>query len=147
MRTPGIYSTVDDGFAWKRAESRGLEGELIHLAVHPSNNKIVAAGTKTGLFLSTDGGDNFKRLAGGEQVLAAFFDLDEKQLWFSSYAGKPALTRLDWSSGKKTVINLPPLTQDAVAYIAQNPVNRNEYAIATFGRNVYLTRDPGKKWT
>src|SRR3990170_3524138 len=147
MSKPGIYCTVNDGLAWKRAEGKGLEGSLLNLAVHPSNNRIVAAGTKTGLFLSSDGGDNFKRLESGEQVLAAFFDLDGKQLWFSSYGGKPGLTRLDWSSGKKTVINLPPLTQDAVAYIAQNPVTQNEYAIATFGRNVYLTRDPGKKWT
>ena len=146
MSKPGIYSTVNDGFAWKRAEGKGLEGSLLNLAVHPSNNRIVAAGTKTGLFFSTDGGDNFKRLASGEQVLAAFFDLNEKQLWFSSYGGKPALTRLDWSGGKKTVINLPPLTQDAVAYIAQNPINRNEYAIATFERNVYLTQDQGRTW-
>ncbi len=146
MSKSGIYSTVNDGFSWKRADGKGLEGALLNLAVHPSNNRIVAAGTKTGLFLSTDGGDNFKRLASGEQVLAAFFDLDGKQLWFSSYGGKPALTSVDWSSGKKTVINLPPLTRDAVAYIAQNPVNRNEYAIATFERNVYLTKDQGKKW-
>lgn len=146
MSKSGIYSTVNDGFAWKRAEGKGLEGSLLNLAVHPSNNQIVAAGTKTGLFLSTDGGDNFKRLASGEQVFAAFFDLDGKQLWFSSYGGKPALTRLDWSSDKKTAISLPPLTQDAVAYIAQNPANRNEYAVATFERSVYLTKDQGKKW-
>ena len=146
MSKPGIYSTVNDGFAWKRAESKGLEGEPFTLAVHPSNNKIVAAGTKTGLFLSTDGGDNFKRLASGEQVLAAFFDLDGKQLWFSSYSGKPALTRLDWSSGKKTDVDLPPLTRDAVAYIAQNSVDRSEYAIVTFERNVYVSKDRGKTW-
>ncbi len=146
MSKPGIYSTVNDGFAWKRAESRGLEGESSTLAVHPSNNKTVAAGTKTGLFLSTDGGDNFKRLASGEQILAAFFDLDGKQLWFSSYGGKPALTLLDWSSGKKTNVILPPLTQDAVAYIAQNPADRSEYAIATFERNVYVSKDRGKTW-
>ena len=147
MSKPGIYSTVNDGFAWKRAESRGLEGDPFALTVHPSNDKIVAAGNKTGLYFSTDGGDNFKRLAGGEQVLAAFFDLDGKQLWFSSYSGKPALTRLDWSSGKKTGVSLPPLTQDAVAYIAQNPANRSEYAIATFERNVYVSKDQGKTWT
>lgn len=146
MSKPGIYATVNDGLSWKRADSKGLEGSVLTLAVHPSNNQIVAAGTKTGLFLSTDGGDNFKRLTSGEQVFAAYFDLDEKQLWFSSYGSKPALTRIDWSSGKKTIINLPPLTQDAVAYIAQNPVSRNEYAIATFERNVYLTQDRGKKW-
>jgi len=147
MRTPGIYSTVNDGFAWKRAESKGLEGELSTLAVHPADHKIVAAGTKAGLFISADGGDNFKRLANGEQVLAAFFDLDGRQLWFSSYSGGPALSRLDWSGGKNTNVRLPPLTQDAVAYIAQNPAHRNEYAIATFERKVYVSKDQGKTWT
>ena len=146
MSKRGIYSTFNDGIAWKRAESKGLEDEPLKLAVHPSNNNIVAACTKTGLYFSTDGGDNFKRLASGEQVLAAFFDLDGRQLWFSSYSGKPALTRLDWSGGKKTNVSLPPLTRDAVAYIAQNPAERNEYAIATFERNVYVSKDQGKTW-
>lgn len=147
MSKPGIHATLNDGFSWKRADGKGLEGALLNLAVHPSNNQIVAAGTKTGLFFSTDGGNSFTRLAGGEQVLAVFFDLDEKQLWFSSYGGKPALTRLDWNGNKKSAVSLPPLTRDAVAYIAQNPANRNEYAIATFERNVYLTKDQGKQWT
>ncbi len=146
MSKPGIHATFNDGFSWKHATGNGLDGQLISLAVHPTNNKIVAAGTKAGLFLSTDGGDNFKRLTSGAQVLAAFFDLNEKQLWFSSYDGKPALILLDWSNDKKTIINLPPLSQDAVAYIAQNPVNQNEYVIATFERNVYLTKNQGKKW-
>ena len=147
MSKAGIYFTALDGFSWKYAESKGLGGEPFSLAAHPANGKIVAAGTKTGLFLSTDSGDNFKPLASGEQVLATFFDLDGKYLWFSSHSGKPALTRLEWGSGKKTDINLPPLTRDAVAYIAQNPVNREEYAIATFERSVYLTKDQGKTWT
>ncbi len=147
MSQPGIHSTVNDGFTWKHATASGLDSQLISLAVHPSNNQIVAAGTKTGLFFSTDGGDNFKSLHEGAQVMSAFFDLDEKQIWFGSYADKPALTRLDWSSGKKTTINLPPLTRDAVAYIAQNPVNRQEYVIATFERNVYLSKNTGKTWS
>src|SRR5438876_1036892 len=41
----------------------------------------------------------------------------------------------------------PPLTKDAVGYIAQNPVARSEYAIATFGRSVYLSKDAGHTWT
>lgn len=147
MSTPGIHSTVNDGFTWKHATASGLEGQLISLAVHPSNNQIVAAGTKAGLFLSTDGGDKFKALHEGAPVMSAFFDLDEKQIWFGSYTDKPSLTRLDWSSGKKTAISLPPLTRDAVAYIAQNPVNRQEYVIATFERNIYQTKNTGKTWS
>ena len=94
MSKAGIYFTALDGLSWKYAESNGLGGEPFSLAAHPANGKIVAAGTKTGLFLSTDSGDNFKPLASGEQVLATFFDLDGKYLWFSSHSGKPALTRL-----------------------------------------------------
>ena len=147
MNKAGIYSTANDGVSWKRAQGKGLEGEPASLAVHPSDSHIVAAGTKSGLFLSTDGGDNFKRLAGGQQVFASFFDMDGKHLWFGSYGGEPALNRLNWGSGKKTAIDLPPLIRDAVAYIAQNPVKRDEYAIATFERSVYLTKDQGKTWT
>src|SRR5436189_25135 len=44
-------------------------------------------------------------------------------------------------------VKLPPLTKDAVGYIAQNPVARSEYAIATFGRSVYLSKDAGRTWT
>lgn len=146
MSKPGIHATFNDGFSWKRAAANGLEGDLISLAVHPSNNQIIAAGTKSGLYLSNDGGDNFKPLSSGEQVLNAFFDLDEKQLWFSSYGTRPALTRIEWSSGKKSTISLPPLTRDAVSYIAQNPVDRKEFVIATFERNIYLSKNLGMTW-
>jgi photosystem II stability/assembly factor-like uncharacterized protein len=44
-------------------------------------------------------------------------------------------------------VPLPPLERDAVAYIAQNPAARAEYAIATFGRSVFLTKDAGRTWT
>jgi hypothetical protein len=44
-------------------------------------------------------------------------------------------------------LTLPPLTDDAVAYIAQNPARRREYAIATFERSVYLSKDGGNTWS
>jgi hypothetical protein len=33
-----------------------------------------------------------------------------------------------------------------VAYIAQNPVRRNELAIASFKRNAFLSPDGGRTW-
>jgi hypothetical protein len=41
---------------------------------------------------------------------------------------------------------MPALTDDAVAYIAQNPVKRSEIAIATFRRSVFLSTDEGRSW-
>ena len=43
-------------------------------------------------------------------------------------------------------VNLPPLREDAVACIAQNPAHRLQYAIATFKRSVYLSKDSGQSW-
>jgi hypothetical protein len=48
--------------------------------------------------------------------------------------------------GKNTAVALPPLKKDAVAYVAQNPANAAEYAIATFERSVYVSKDAGKTW-
>lgn len=147
MPASGIYSTLNQGFTWRRAQASGLNGEPMGLAVHPQDPKWVAvAASKSGLYLSSDSGESFRAVASG-QVLAAFFDLDGKHLWYSSYADAPALTRLNWQTGQKRTVALPPITRDAIAYIAQNPKNTKEYAIATFERSVYLSRDEGKTWT
>jgi len=76
-----------------------------------------------------------------------FFDLDGKHLWYGSYDTEPRLARMRLKSGPVTQFKLPPLTKDAVSFIAQNPARRDEYAIATFNRNVYISKDAGKTWT
>ena len=146
MKTPGIYYTLNDGFMWKRAQANGFSGEPSNLAVHPTDPKVVVIAAKNGFYLSTDSGENFRAITRGAQGLAAFFDLDGEHLWLSSYAGAPALARVNIRTGDKNDITLPPLTRDAVSYIAQNPAGRNEYAIATFERNVFTTQDSGKTW-
>lgn len=148
MRQPGIFRTSDDGLKWTHAAARGLGRAPISLAVHPSDAAIVAAGTDDGLHLSRDSAESFERLAGGGRVLAAAFDLDGQHLWFGTYAGKAALARIGLKSGAKAdAMPIPALTEDAVAYIAQNPVRRGEIAIATFKRSVFLSKDQGRTWT
>ena len=81
-------------------------------------------------------------------MLAASFDLDGQQLWFSSHAGKAGLARIALRPGATVeAVALPAMTEDAVAYIAQNPVRRTEIAIATNKRNVFLSKDQGRTWT
>ena len=145
MQSAGLHYTLNDGLMWKKATGRGIEGEPTSLAVHPEDAKVVAVGTRDGLFLSTDAGDTFRRLAAG-QTLAAFFDLDGTHLWSAGHEGKPTLHRIDWKGGSAREVALPPLTEDAVAYVAQNPARRDEYAIATFKRSAFLSRDGGKTW-
>lgn len=145
MPSAGIYSTVNDGFAWNKAAGRGLSGETVSLAVHPANAEIVAVGTRDGLFLSTDSADEFKHLTSG-QALAVAFDLNGTHLWYAGHDGKPTLTRVDWKSGQMNSVTLPLPADDAVAYLAQNPARTDEYAIATFKRSAFLSRDGGSTW-
>lgn len=145
MKATGLHVTVNDGFTWKHAPAAGLAGEPATLAVHPADPDIVAVGTRDGLFLSEDGGARFLRVAVG-QTLAAFFDLDGTHLWHGGYDGDATLYRLDRAGGDARAVALPPLPGDAVAYIAQNPIRLDEYAIATFKRNVFMSRDAGATW-
>jgi photosystem II stability/assembly factor-like uncharacterized protein len=146
MRRPGLYRTLNDGFSWQPLKASGLRGELNSIAVHPSAADVVAVGTDAGLYLSQDGGQQFKLVASGQRVMSVFFDLDGRHLWYGTYAGAGRLYRTQIRGGNARQIQLPPLPEDAVAYVAQNPVTRSEFAIATFQRDVYLTRDGGASW-
>ncbi|MDP3760652.1 MAG: glycosyl hydrolase [Ramlibacter sp.] len=150
MKQAGIYYTLNDGLKWTRCAAKGLDldPQLHGLAVHPTDAAFVAAGTDDGLYLSGDSAESFERLVGGKRVLAQNFDLDGQHLWFSTYAGKAALARIALKAGAKAEdIPIPALKEDAVAYIAQNPVRRAEIAIATFKRSVFLSKDQGRTWT
>ena len=147
MRQPGIYFTLDDGLKWQRAEASGLRAKLNALAVHPADAKVVAAGAHDGLYLSRDSAASFAPLVGGTKVLAQTFDLDGKHLWFSAYSGKATLAKIALKTRAKPEHHpLPVLANDAVAYIAQNPVRRDEMAIATFNRSVFISQDKGRSW-
>jgi photosystem II stability/assembly factor-like uncharacterized protein len=148
MKEPGIHHTRTDGMTWKRAAAKGLSPKLNGLAVHPGDAAIVAAATDDGLYLSRDSAESFERLLAGKRVLAGSFDLDGQHLWFSTYTGKAALARIALKPGAKAEeLRIPALGEDAVAYIAQNPARRSEIAIATFKRNVFVSKDQGRTWT
>lgn len=148
MSEAGIYYTLNDGLQWQHAAAEGLGPKLNSLAVHPTDARIVAAGTEDGLYLSRDSAASFERLVGGKTVLAESFDLDGQHLWFSTYSGKAGLARIALTTGSKAEdLPIPALGKDAVAYIAQNPARHAEIAIATFKRSVFLSKDQGRTWT
>jgi len=147
LKSPGLHYTLNDGFTWKRAAAVGLAGKPQALAAHPDDRNVVAVATSQGLYLSRDAGERFERISGNGQGLAAFFDLDGAHIWYGAFGGRPTLSRLSVKDAVPIGVALPPLTDDAVAYIAQNPARRLEYAIATFERSVYVSKDGGKTWS
>lgn len=148
MNQAGVYCTLNDGLKWTRAAAKGLGAKLNSLAVHLTDAKVVAAGMDDGLYLSRDSAESFERLAGGMRVLTEAFDLDGQHLWFSTYANRAALAKIALKAGSKAEeVPIPPLTEDAVAYIAQNPSWLAEIAIATFKRSIFVSKDQGRTWT
>ena len=147
MPRAGIHRMIGQGLAWRRADGRGLHGEIHALAVHPVDAGTLAAATSAGVFLSRNGGDEFKPIMERAPALAACFTLDGDSLWFSAFDGRPGLFRVDLGNGARAEIALRSLGRDAVAYIAQNPARPTEFAIATFERSVFLTPDAGNTWT
>jgi photosystem II stability/assembly factor-like uncharacterized protein len=145
MKTPGMYFTLNDGFSWQQAAAKGLDNYPRALAVHPTEPKTVAAGTEKALYLSQNSGDRFQKIADGEMA-GLFFDLDGKHLWFAKAEGQPALARYNLDTKQIEEIPTPPMEKDAVSYIAQNSAKPDEYAIATFQRDVYVSPDGGKTW-
>ncbi|HEU4645393.1 MAG TPA: glycosyl hydrolase [Burkholderiales bacterium] len=146
MRVPGLHSTRNDGFVWKPARAAGLEGDPRALAVHPEDAATVAVATEKGVYLSRDSGERFTAVVSGVDALAAYFELDGRHLWYGAFDGQPILARVALEGGAVGKVALPPLARDAVAYIAQNPARRDEFAIATFRRNVFLSADRGRNW-
>jgi hypothetical protein len=146
MRKPGLHYTLNEGLAWKPAQAARLQGEPHALAVHPDNIATVAVSSSKGIYLSRDAGERFVPVLERAEGLAVFFDLDGKHLWASTFDGRPQLARLPLEGGAPAQAMLPRLTDDAIAYIAQNPAARREYTIATFGKSVYVTKDAARNW-
>lgn len=146
MKAPGLHHTFNEGLQWRAAKAAGLAGEPRALAVHPEDAAVVAIATSRGVFLSRDSGESFRPRAERIDSYSVLFDLDGKRLWYGAYDDRARLARVSLGGGIATQVELPPLGRDAVAYIAQNPAVRGEYAIATFERSVYLSKDSGRTW-
>jgi hypothetical protein len=139
----GLHYSLDEGQTWQQSAARGLEANPIQLAVHPQQANVVALATEAGLFLSSDHGGSFERVGPTAAVTAVAFSPGGEQLFF----GASTLSRYDLSSGQITTVEAPALSrQDALAYIAVNPVRPEEIAIATFDRNIYRSTTSGQSW-
>jgi hypothetical protein len=138
----GLHYSLDDGQTWEQSQAQGLSGEPIQIAVHPTDANIVAVAAQGGLLLSEDYGQTFRRVSDIAPVTATAFDPNGQQLYF----GFQQLHLLNLENEAVSQLQIPSITgENAIAYIAANPVT-DELAIATFNRDIYLSRDNGQTW-
>lgn len=144
MKTAGVFSSLNDGFSWRRHALDGVISEPTALAVHPDDPDRFALGTRDGLYVA-QGSEGLHRVSDG-RITALWFDLDGDSLWVGRYDDGPELARLDPQTGDLVRIGIPVAEKDAVAYVTQNPARSNEYAVATFRREVFISTDAGRNW-
>ncbi|MEO8386674.1 MAG: hypothetical protein ABI583_15600 [Betaproteobacteria bacterium] len=138
IRITHVHGLFFSGARWSRAASTGLSGEITRLAVHPDDPATVAIGTSTGMYLSRDGAETFAPVT---------VEPSGDAIWYGTHSKRAKLVRK--SLGPKLVENeltLRSMHGDAVAFIPFNPVVRDEMAITTTRRNVFISRNSGKDW-
>ncbi|MCY9666388.1 hypothetical protein M5X11_15705 [Paenibacillus alginolyticus] len=146
MKSAGLYVSKDDAKTWNKSELNGFSGEPLALAAHPSDDKVVALGSKEGLFLSNDSGNHIEKLISGLVVTSLTFSNNGEL--FAATANSPTMLQFNLSNKDKKEIKLPALDKDdAISYIAQNPTDHNELVLATYKKDVFISKDAGTKWT
>lgn len=140
---PGIYYSLDEGQTWQQSALQGVTASPIQIAVHPVDANVVALATEAGLLLSTDFGNTFTPAGEEGTVTAVTFHPEGQTLLF----GYQALYLYDLASQQVTALSPPTIApEDAISYIAVNPVNPDVIALATFARDIYLSEDGGQTW-
>ncbi|MBT2756841.1 hypothetical protein J7E71_12865 [Mesobacillus foraminis] len=144
METNQYYRSEDGGQSWKMVKANGLEGEIMSVAVHPTNPNLLAAAGSEGIYLSQDKGETFQRIIGEMTGTAIFFS--EDTLWYGTYDGTPKLVKHSLADGTEQKALLPKLEEDVVLFFAQNPQNENEMTFVTFNGTIYQSADGAKTW-
>lgn len=145
MKSAGLYYSLDETKTWSKSEMNGLKGNPISLAVHPTESSYIAISTQDGLYVSTNYGQDFTELLPGKQVSSVTFT-KTGELYVGGYDKEAFLYRLNLETNQQVEMTLPPLEKDAVAYLAENPLDEAEIAFATFKKDVFLSKDKGENW-
>ncbi|MDV6378673.1 sialidase [Sporosarcina sp. GW1-11] len=142
----GLHYTVDEGATWEIAAMNGFDSEFIsNIAAHPSLENVVAIGSKDGIFLSSDYGENFERISTDKMNLYTI--LTDRGGYYSSYENeKTTLTWFTTDNNQTTSIQIPDQAMNPIVFIAVNPENEKELVIATHSNDIYVTKDQGNTW-
>lgn len=151
-----LYKSTDGGRSWTFSDAKGLPPKekdtpyspIISLAVDPSDVNALWAGTNKGLYKSSDGGVNWKRVnaVSDAPVLAIYINPDNRKEMYLSLFKEGILKSTDegkgWSKAGKGINE-----NDVIGYIAASPKDKKIVYAATYKTTIYLSRDSGKSWT
>src|SRR5690606_38188470 len=102
-------------------------------------------GSKEGIYLSKDYGENFEAFNDTKMVL--YVTLTEDGGYYSSFENETVqLKSFTFENDQEKDIQLPTEKVDPIVLIAVNPENNKEIVFATYTNDIYLTKDGGNNW-
>jgi len=144
----GINYSTDSGKSWKKSALAGFQANSYGMmAVHPKDGNIMAMATRTGIYYSTNNGNDMKPITSPIMVTALTFWGDS--ILYSSVEEKNILLKtVNPISGAEKSITIPFLDYDnPITYVAANPKNTNQMAFSTYKNDLYESIDGGKTWS
>lgn len=143
----GLNYTLDEGKNWTASKMEGFTATtLSNLAVHPTDEEMIAIGSQDGLFLSTDYGDSFTLLNDAKMV--TYVTLTEEGGYYASIdeQEQPMLQKFTVGDTQESNISLPEEVRSPIQFIDIHPESPDEFVITTFDNSIYKTKDAGATW-
>ncbi|MEW5975616.1 MAG: hypothetical protein AB1898_07400 [Acidobacteriota bacterium] len=145
--TPGILVTHDRGHSWSVIEPT-LGWSVLSLAIHPHDPRLIVVGTLEGVFMTSDGGQSFRRMSPPrhseiKNIVSVAIDTLDPQI---VYAGTPHLPwrttdgGASWTSIHRGMID----DSDVFSICVDRTAPARVYASACSG--IYLSRTRGTQW-
>ncbi|MGM0804662.1 MAG: F510_1955 family glycosylhydrolase [Bacillota bacterium] len=142
MPSDGLYYSNDDAKSWNESDLTNVEGEITGIAVHPTDTNVVAISSQNKVHLSRNKGKTFEELTNMKQVTSLTFT-NKNSLLVGGFENKAFLTEININDSSEKEISIPTLQEDAISYLAKNPVDKN-IVFTTFKKDVFFYN--GERW-
>lgn len=143
-----LFLSTDGGKTWERRQLSGIDGKINDLAVDPESEDAFAVATSEGLFVTEDGGRQFRTLLKGASVNSASYSFERPSaILAATFDGETNVYRVLPNADTVLRLETPTMESDPIVAIACNPGQTAGLAVLTAKGDVYVTENRGANWT
>ena len=143
----GLFRSADEGATWEQISDL-RQKQVWSLASWAADSRVIAAGTEEGVFLSRDGGENWKHISppqdeGPQPVVSLAFDPAHSNIL---YAGTPHLAWKTFDGGATWRSLRRGMQDDSDIFSIDVDKNRPRRLFAGACSGIYRSLDGGRTW-